>query len=125
MLLREVLRALENSACPTAGLPTLVSPAASAPRHHDFHCAGCRAHHSLQDLAEVHLVKAVVAVMYGCESWTIKKAELYSWTIKKAKKVAGTVWCWYENGLTPFCNLLAIPNASADVFCGRRQMCAF
>ena len=28
-------------------------------------------------LAKVHLVKAVVfpAVMYGCESWTIKKAE--------------------------------------------------
>ena len=28
-------------------------------------------------LEEVHLVKAVVflVVMYGCESWTIKKAE--------------------------------------------------
>ena len=24
---------------------------------------------------KVHLVKAMVVVMYGCESWTIKKAE--------------------------------------------------
>ena len=115
MLLREVLCAFQNSACPAAGLPTLTSPAAPAPRHHDFHCAGCRANHSLQDLPQVHLVKAVVVVMYGCESWTIKKAE----------KVAGKVWCWYVNGLTPFCNLLAIPDASADVFCGCGQMCAF
>ena len=31
--------------------------------------------------AKVHLVKAVVfpVVMYGCESWTIKKAECQSW----------------------------------------------
>ena len=26
-------------------------------------------------LSKVHLVKAVVVVMYGCESWTIKKAD--------------------------------------------------
>ena len=33
---------------------------------------------SSQTLAKVHLVKAVVfpVVMYGCESWTVKKAEL-------------------------------------------------
>ena len=38
---------------------------------------------------EVHLVKAMVfpAVMYGCESWTIKKAEC--WRID-----AFELWCW-------------------------------
>ena len=38
---------------------------------------------------KVHLVKAMVflVVMYGCESWTIKKAE--SWRID-----AFEVWCW-------------------------------
>ena len=38
---------------------------------------------------EVHLIKAMVfpAVMYGCESWTIKKAE--SW-----RSDAFEVWCW-------------------------------
>ena len=37
----------------------------------------------------VHLVKAMVfpVVMYGCESWTIKKAE--HWRI-----VAFELWCW-------------------------------
>ena len=37
----------------------------------------------------VHLVKAMVfpVVMYGCESWTIKKAEL--WRID-----AFELWCW-------------------------------
>ena len=35
---------------------------------------------------KVHLVKAMVfpVVMYGCESWTVKKAE--SWTVKKAER---------------------------------------
>jgi len=39
--------------------------------------------------AEVHLVKAVVfpVVMYGCESWTIKKAECQ-------KTDAFELWCW-------------------------------
>ena len=38
---------------------------------------------------KVHLVKAMVfpVVMYGCESWTIKKAE--HWTID-----AFELWCW-------------------------------
>ena len=37
---------------------------------------------------KVHLVKAVVfPVVYGCESWTIKKAE--DWII-----VAFELWCW-------------------------------
>ena len=39
--------------------------------------------------AKVHLVKAVVfpVVIYGCESWTIKKAEC--WRID-----AFELWCW-------------------------------
>ena len=38
---------------------------------------------------KIHLVKAMVfpVVMYGCESWTIKKAE--SWRID-----AFELWCW-------------------------------
>ena len=37
----------------------------------------------------VHLVKAMVCpvVMYGCESWTVKKAEL-------RKIDAFELWCW-------------------------------
>ena len=40
-------------------------------------------------LAKVHLVKAMVfpVVMYGCESWTIKKAECLSID-------AFELWCW-------------------------------
>ena len=40
-------------------------------------------------LTKVHLVKAMLfpVVMYGCESWTIKKAEC--WTIN-----AFELWCW-------------------------------
>ena len=39
--------------------------------------------------AKVHLVKAMVfpAVMYGCESWTIKKAE-------HRRIDAFELWCW-------------------------------
>ena len=39
---------------------------------------------------KVHLVKAMVfpVVMYGCESWTIKKAEHQSWID------AFELWCW-------------------------------
>ena len=38
---------------------------------------------------KVHLVKAMVfpAVMYGCESWTVKKAE-------RRKIDAFELWCW-------------------------------
>ena len=40
-------------------------------------------------LTNVHLVKAIVfpVVMYGCESWTIKKAE--NWRIDTLE-----LWCW-------------------------------
>ena len=39
--------------------------------------------------AKVHLVKAMVlpVVMYGCESWTIKKAE-------RRRIDAFELWCW-------------------------------
>ena len=39
--------------------------------------------------AKVHLVKAIVfpVVMYGCESWTVKKAELW-------RTDAFELWCW-------------------------------
>ena len=39
--------------------------------------------------AKVHLVKATVfpAVVYGCESWTIKKAE-------RQRMDAFELWCW-------------------------------
>ena len=38
---------------------------------------------------ELHLVKAVVfpVVMYGCESWTVKKAE-------HRRSDASELWCW-------------------------------
>ena len=38
---------------------------------------------------EVHLVKAMVfpVVMYGCESWTVKKAE-------RRRIDAFELWCW-------------------------------
>ena len=37
---------------------------------------------------EVHLVKAMVfpVVMYGCESWTVKKAE--------CRRIVFELWCW-------------------------------
>ena len=40
-------------------------------------------------LTKVHLVKAVVfpVVMYGCESWTVKKAE-------RRRIDAFELWCW-------------------------------
>ena len=36
---------------------------------------------------KVHLVKALPVVMYGCESWTIKKAE-------RQRIDAFELWCW-------------------------------
>ena len=40
-------------------------------------------------LTKVHIVKAMVfpGVMYGCESWTIKKAE-------RQRTDAFELWCW-------------------------------
>ena len=46
---------------------------------------------------KVHLVKAMVfpVVMYGCESWTIKKAK--GWRIN-----AFEVWCWRRLSRVPW-----------------------
>ena len=38
-------------------------------------------------LTKIHIVKAMVAVMYSCESWTIKKAECQ-------RIDAFKLWCW-------------------------------
>ena len=45
---------------------------------------------------EVHLVKAMVfpVVMYGCESWTIKKAE-------RQRIDAFELWCWRKTVESP------------------------
>ena len=55
-------------------------------------CDQPRQHINKQDITlptNVHLVKAMVfpVVMYGCESWTIKKAEL-------RRIDAFELWCW-------------------------------
>ena len=46
---------------------------------------------------KVHLVKAMVfpAVMYGCESWTIKKAE-------RQRTDAFELWCWRRLSRVPW-----------------------
>ena len=47
--------------------------------------------------AKVHLVKAMVfpVVMYGCESWTVKKAELQ-------RIDAFELWCWRRLSRVPW-----------------------
>ena len=47
-------------------------------------------------LTNVHLVKAMVfpAVMYGCESWTVKKAE-------HRRTDAFELWCWRRHLRVP------------------------
>ena len=47
--------------------------------------------------AKVHLVKAIVfpVVMYGCESWTIKKAE-------HSRIDAFELWCWRRHLRVPW-----------------------
>ena len=61
-------------------------------------------------LAQVHLVKAMVfpVVMYGCESWTIKKAEC--WRID-----AFELWCWIT--------LLRVPWTTAAAATKLLQLC--
>ena len=47
--------------------------------------------------AKVHLVKAMVfpVVMYGCESWTVKKAE--------CRRIdAFELWCWRRLSRVPW-----------------------
>ena len=67
---------------------------------------------------KVHLVKAMVfpVVMYGCESWTVKKAEhrridafqlwcwrrllRVPWTARSALEFLWREWCWSWNSIT-------------------------
>ena len=53
--------------------------------------------------ANVHLVKAIVfpVIMYGCESWTIKKAEDH-------RIDAFELWCW-RRLLRVFLDSLGVP----------------
>ena len=68
--------------------------------------------------AKVHLVKAMVfpVVMYGCESWTVKKAE-------HARIDAFEVWCWRRLFESPLdCNEIQPVHPKGDqswVFIGR------
>ena len=69
-------------------------------------------------LTKVHLVKAVVfpVVMYGCESWTIKKAEC--WRID-----AFELWCWRRLLESPLdCKEIKLVHPKGDqswIFIGR------
>ena len=76
-------------------------------------------------LTKVCLVKAMVlpVVMYGCECWTIKKAEcwridafeLWCWrrllrvprTARKSNQSVLKEWCWSSNTLATWCKELA------------------
>ena len=66
---------------------------------------------------KVHLVKAMFfpVVMYGCESWTIKKAE--HWRIDAFK-----LWCWRRLFRVPFCKEIKPVNSKGNqswIFIGR------
>ena len=69
----------------------------------------------------VHLVKAMVfpVVMYGCESWTVKKAE--SWRID-----AFELWCWRRLFKSPLvCKEIQPVHPKGDqswVFIGRTDV---
>ena len=71
--------------------------------------------------AKVHLVKAMVfpVVMYGCESWTIKKAE--RWRID-----AFELWCWEKTLKSPLdCREIQPVHPKGDqsqVFIGRTHV---
>ena len=51
----------------------------------------------ITSLTKVHLVKSMVfpVVMYGCESWTIKKA-------KCQRLAAFELWCWRRLSRVPW-----------------------
>ena len=64
---------------------------------------------------KVHLVKAMVfpVVMYGCESWTVKKAECQ--TID-----AFELWCWEKTLESPLdCKEIQLVHSKGDQFIGR------
>ena len=76
-----------------------------------------RVRHDWSDLAAAAAVKAMVfpVVMYGCESWTIKKAEW--WRID-----AFELWCWRTLESLLDCNEIQPVNPKGDqswIFIGR------
>ena len=70
-------------------------------------------------LTKVHLVKALIfpVVMYGCESWTVKKAE--------CRRIdAFELWCWRRLLKVPFCKEIQPVHFEGDqpwVFFGRND----
>ena len=60
-------------------------------------------------LTKVHIVKAMVSlvVMYGCESWTIKKAE-------HRRIDAFELWCWRRLESPLDCKEIKPVNAKGD-----------
>ena len=65
-------------------------------------------------LTKVHLVKAVVfpVVMYGCESWTVKKAE-------HQRIDAFELWCWRRLLRVPLIQPVHSKGDQSWVFIGR------
>ena len=69
---------------------------------------------------KVHLVKAMVfpVVMYGCESWTVKKAE-------RQRIDAFELWCWEKTLESPLdCKEIQPVHSKGDqpwVFFGRND----
>ena len=59
---------------------------------------------------KVHLVKAMVfpVVMYGCESWTVKKAE-------RRRIDAFELWCWRRLLRVPWCARKSIPSILKEI----------
>ena len=69
---------------------------------------------------KVHLVKAMVfpVVMYGCESWTIKKAE-------RQRIDAFELWCWRTLESPLDCKEIQLVHPKGDkswVFIGRTDV---
>ena len=63
---------------------------------------------------KVHLVKAVVfpVVMYGCESWTVKKAE--------CRRIdAFELWCWRRLLRVPWTARRSTQSVFKEIFIGR------
>ena len=69
---------------------------------------------------KVHLIKAMVfpLVMYGCESWTVKKAE-------HLRIDAFELWCWRRLLRVPYCKEIQTVHPKGDqswVFIGRTDV---
>ena len=86
LFLQLELELLINSMCLASGLGSLILslPIMEIPEHRDQFLVLCYV-----QPAKVRLVKAMVflVVVYGCESWTIKKAE-------HQRIDAFELWCW-------------------------------